>query len=200
MGKGYTEVVLLGSSFDHHLGRLLVEALEGEKYKVVTLAQPERPGGQLSRYLFMVWNLEDLDREDALQQADILNELDCNLFLLCPELDQTVLLLLERLKSVIGLSVAPGSAEDIRVSLQVAAEVHRHLNRLRTALQLERESFQNRLLVEKGKRKLMKERNWPEEKAMKYLQERSRNNNRKLHQVARDLLAGKDDSGGGGGE
>lgn len=193
------KIGLLEKTVAHSPGPLLWEALEGENHVVLQLTRPEELARLSSERALVVWNLSGFTAEEGRQYSDLLNELGWDVFLLCPRLDQTAGRLIDELDSLIGLSVAPRSVEDIRAPLQVAMKVHRQLGRLQAAWQAERQDLQNRLKIEKAKRKLMNERGWPEAKATKYLQERSRNSNRKLHQVAQEVLAGKDDQGGGGG-
>jgi AmiR/NasT family two-component response regulator len=89
---------------------------------------------------------------------------------------------------VFGYLVKPVDESDLKPAIDVAMSRYRDMKNLQNQLIDMKNSLQDRKKVEKAKGIVMKHLGIDEEEAMKFLQKKSRNSNKKLLSVAQEII------------
>lgn len=85
--------------------------------------------------------------------------------------------------------IKPISFESLQAAIEIAMNRFEEYKRVEDELALTKNNLRNRKIIERAKGILMDEFDLKEQKAMEYLQKKSRNTNKKLVEVANDVIA-----------
>ncbi|WP_018247307.1 ANTAR domain-containing response regulator [Orenia marismortui] len=91
-------------------------------------------------------------------------------------------------ESVFGYLVKPVDAKDLNAAIKVAISRYNEIKDLEDELKDTKTSLKNRKYIERAKGILMDRKNLKEAEAMKELQKMSRNNNKKMIVIAKEII------------
>lgn len=89
---------------------------------------------------------------------------------------------------VLGYLIKPIDESDLKAAIEIALSRFKDIKDLENELKVTKEALESRKLVEKAKGIVMKRLQLSEEEAMKFLQKKSRNSNRKLVEIAKEII------------
>jgi len=91
-------------------------------------------------------------------------------------------------EDIFGYLVKPVDANDLSAAIKVAMSRYKEFKRLESELKDTKLSLENRKYIERAKGILMDRKGLKEAEAMKELQQMSRNNNKKMVDLAKDII------------
>jgi len=89
---------------------------------------------------------------------------------------------------VFGYLVKPIDIHDLKTAIKIALSKYEEFQNLKNELNDTKEALENRKYIERAKGILMDTKNLKEEAAMKKLQHLSRNNNKKIIEIAKEVI------------
>ncbi len=174
-------MVLMGfKTFLHELGHIVIgEAYDGAM--AVELAQRLKPD-----LILMDVSMPKLDGIRALKSIH-------DAGILCPCVFITAYSEDELLKRAVdegayGYLVKPITIDGLKAAIEVALKKFEEYSAMQDELKDMQEKLEVRKLIERAKGILMDEFGFKEQQAMDYLQKKSRNSNKKVSEIARELI------------
>ncbi len=89
---------------------------------------------------------------------------------------------------VLGYLIKPIDESDLKAEIEIALSRFEDIKNLKNELEVTKETLESRKLIEKAKGIIMERLRLNEEEAMKFLQKKSRNSNKKLVDVAKEII------------
>jgi response regulator NasT len=89
---------------------------------------------------------------------------------------------------VLGYLIKPIDESDLKAAIEIALSRFEDIKNLKNELEVTKETLESRKLIEKAKGIIMERLQLNEEEAMKFLQKKSRNSNKKLVDVAKEII------------
>jgi response regulator NasT len=89
---------------------------------------------------------------------------------------------------VLGYLIKPIDESDLKAAIEIALSRFKDIKNLKNELEVTKETLESRKLIEKAKGIIMERLRLNEEESMKFLQKKSRNSNKKLVDVAQDII------------
>ncbi|OCL27990.1 Fis family transcriptional regulator [Orenia metallireducens] len=154
------------------------EATDGEE--AVKLALDKRPD-----LIIMDINMPSVDGIEAIRRIN--NKIFIPSIIVSGYHDQE---LIEKasVEDIFGYLVKPVDANDLSAAIKVAMSRYKEFKRLESELKDTKLSLENRKYIERAKGILMDRKGLKEAEAMKELQQMSRNNNKKMIDLAKEII------------
>jgi response regulator NasT len=154
------------------------EATDGEE--AVKLALDKRPD-----LIIMDINMPSVDGIEAIRRIN--NKVFIPSIIVSGYHDQE---LIEKasVEDIFGYLVKPVDANDLSAAIKVAMSRYKEFKRLESELKDTKLSLENRKYIERAKGILMDRKGLKEAEAMKELQQMSRNNNKKMIDLAKEII------------
>ncbi|MBL5981083.1 Fis family transcriptional regulator [Petrotoga sp. 8T1HF07.NaAc.6.1] len=89
---------------------------------------------------------------------------------------------------VLGYLIKPIDESDLKAEIEIALSRFEDIKNLKNELEVTKETLESRKLIEKAKGIVMERLRLNEEESMKFLQKKSRNSNKKLVDVAQEII------------
>jgi response regulator NasT len=89
---------------------------------------------------------------------------------------------------VLGYLIKPIDESDLKAEIEIALSRFEDIKNLKNELEVTKETLESRKLIEKAKGIIMERLRLNEEESMKFLQKKSRNSNKKLVDVAKEII------------
>jgi len=89
---------------------------------------------------------------------------------------------------VLGYLIKPIDESDLKAEIEIALSRFEDIKNLKDELEVTKETLESRKIIEKAKGIIMERLQLNEEESMKFLQKKSRNSNKKLIDVAQDII------------
>jgi len=89
---------------------------------------------------------------------------------------------------VLGYLIKPIDESDLKAEIEIALSRFEDIKNLKNELEVTKETLESRKLIEKAKGIIMERLQLNEEESMKFLQKKSRNSNKKLIDVAKEII------------
>jgi response regulator NasT len=89
---------------------------------------------------------------------------------------------------VLGYLIKPIDESDLKAAIEIALSRFEDIKNLKNELEVTKETLESRKLIEKAKGIIMERLQLNEEESMKFLQKKSRNSNKKLVDVAKEII------------
>ncbi|ABX31039.1 response regulator receiver and ANTAR domain protein [Petrotoga mobilis SJ95] len=89
---------------------------------------------------------------------------------------------------VLGYLIKPIDETDLKAAIEIAISRFEDIKNLKNELEVTKETLESRKLIEKAKGIVMERLRLNEEESMKFLQKKSRNSNKKLVDVAQEII------------
>jgi len=89
---------------------------------------------------------------------------------------------------VLGYLIKPIDEPDLKAEIEIALSRFEDIKNLKNELEVTKETLESRKLIEKAKGIIMERLQLNEEESMKFLQKKSRNSNKKLVDVAKEII------------
>jgi Response regulator with putative antiterminator output domain len=89
---------------------------------------------------------------------------------------------------VLGYLIKPIDESDLKAAIEIAISKFEEINKLKKELEETKDALESRKIIEKAKGIVMERLQLKEDDAMKFLQKKSRNSNKKLVDVAKDII------------
>lgn len=98
--------------------------------------------------------------------------------------------LIDRAKNlgVLGYLIKPIDESDLKAEIEIALSRFEDIKNLKNELEVTKETLESRKLIEKAKGIIMERLRLNEEESMKFLQKKSRNSNKKLVDIAKEII------------
>lgn len=137
--------------------------------------------------LVALWDLHGFPSGEVRALAEVLAPQEVGVVLVCGRVDRMVRQALRGTRAL-ALVAEPQEPQEVAAALEVAAAIHQRLGELAVQRQELQQELADRQEIDNAKRVLMQTRGFSEAEAMRSLQRHSRNTNRKLAEVARQVL------------
>jgi len=89
---------------------------------------------------------------------------------------------------VLGYLIKPIDESDLKAAIEIALSRFEDIKNLKNELEVTKETLESRKIIEKAKGIVMERLQLNEEESMKFLQKKSRNSNKKLIDVAKEII------------
>jgi len=89
---------------------------------------------------------------------------------------------------VLGYLIKPIDESDLKAAIEIALSRFEEIKNLKNELEVTKETLESRKIIEKAKGIIMERLQLNEEESMKFLQKKSRNSNKKLIDVAKEII------------
>lgn len=89
---------------------------------------------------------------------------------------------------VLGYLIKPIDESDLKAAIEIAISRFEEIKNLKIELEETKDALESRKIIEKAKGIVMERTQLKEDDAMKFLQKKSRNSNKKLVDVAKDII------------
>jgi len=125
---------------------------------------------------------------DGLEALEIINQKMDVPSLIVSGYDDEELIQRAKETGVLGYLIKPIDESDLKVAIEIAISRFEEIKNLKKELENTKEALESRKIIEKAKGIVMERMQLKEDEAMKFLQKKSRNSNKKLIDVANEII------------